>query len=84
MIKALKRHFELNRPYKFDIADLTALLYTICAVGCMMGYNMTILFTIAATIGVATCWQARRINLVVLNVALWVMNVFNLIKMIWG
>ena len=84
MIKKLRTWFELNRPYKFDIADLTALLYTLCAIGCMLGYNMTILFCVAATIGVATCWQAKRINLVVLNVALWVMNVYNLILMIWG
>lgn len=80
----MKNFFELNKPYRFDIGDLTALLYTICAIGCMLGYNMTILFAVAATIGVAFCWQARRINLVVLNVALWAMNVFNLIKMIWG
>ena len=80
----MKNFFELNKPYRFDIGDLTALLYTICAIGCILGYNMTILFAVAATIGVAFCWQARRINLVVLNVALWAMNVFNLINMIWG
>ena len=80
----MKIFFELNKPYRFDIGDLTALLYTICAIGCMLGYNMTILFAIAATIGVAFCWQARRINLVVLNVALWVMNVYNLFTMIFA
>lgn len=84
MVQKLKKYFELTRPYHFDIGDLTALLYTICAIGCMLGYNMTVLFCIAATIGVAFCWQARRINLVVLNIALWVMNVYNLILMIWG
>lgn len=83
-MKKIVEWFELTRPYRFDIADLTALLYTICAIGCMMGANMTVLFCIAATIGVATCWQARRINLVVLNVALWVMNIYNLCMMIWG
>ena len=80
----MRKWFELDKPYHFDIGDLTALLYTICAIGCMLGYNMTILFCIAATIGVAFCWQARRINLVVLNVALWAMNVFNLVTMIIG
>ena len=79
----MKNFFELNKPYRFDIGDLTALLYTICAIGCMLGYNMTILFAVAATIGVAFCWQARRINLVVLNVTLWVMNVYNLFTMIF-
>ena len=80
----MRKWFELNKPYRFDIGDLTAFLYTICAIGCMLGYNMTILFAIAATIGVAFCWQARRINLVVLNVALWVMNVYNLFTMIFA
>ena len=80
----MRKWFELNKPYRFDVGDLTALLYTICAVGCMLGYNMTILFAIAATIGVAFCWQARRINLVILNVALWAMNVYNLFTMIFA
>lgn len=80
----MKNFFELNKPYRFDIGDLTALLYTICSIGCMLGYNMTILFAVAATIGVAFCWQARRINLVILNVALWAMNVYNLFTMIFA
>lgn len=84
MIKQLREWFELNRPYCFDIGDLTALLYTLCAMGCMGGYDMSPLFLIASTIGVATCWQARRINLVVLNVALWIMNVYNLILIVIG
>lgn len=82
-MKKIIKYFELNRAYRFDIGDLTALLYTICAIGRMMGANMTVLFCIAATIGVATCWQARRINLVALNVALWAMNAYNLYMMIW-
>lgn len=83
-MKKLIKWFELDRHYKFDIADLTALMYTICAIGCMMGYNMTILFAVAATIGVATCWMARRVNLVVLNLALWIMNLYNCIMLIVG
>ena len=80
-MKKLLNFFELNRAYQFDITDITALIYTICAVGVMMGMNMTILFTIGATIATAFCWQAKRVNLVVLNVALWAMNVYNLILM---
>lgn len=80
-MKKIKEFFGLNKKYQFDIGDITALLYTICAIGCMMGYNMTILFAIAATIAVTVCWQARRINLVVLNIAFWAMNVYNLFKM---
>ena len=81
-MKKLINFFELNRAYQFDITDITALIYTICAVGVMMGMNMTILFTIGATIATAFCWQAKRINLVVLNVALWAMNVYSLILML--
>ena len=80
-MKRLINFFELNRAYQFDVTDITALIYTICAVGVMMGMNMTILFTIGATIATAFCWQAKRVNLVVLNVALWAMNVYNLILM---
>ena len=80
-MKRLINFFELNRTYQFDITDITALIYVACAMGVMMGMNMTILFTIGATIATAFCWQARRINLVVLNVALWAMNVYNLIFM---
>ena len=83
-MKKFREFFNLTKKYEFDIGDITAFLYTISAIGCMLGYNMTILFAIAATIGVAFCWQARRINLVVLNVALWVMNVYNLFTMFLG
>ena len=84
MIKKLCEWFELNRPYRFEVTDLTALIYTICAIGVMLGANMTIPFCIGAVIATAFCWQAKRLNLVVLNVALLVMNVYNLIVMIWG
>lgn len=83
-MKKLKDFFQLNAPYEFDITDITAIIYTICAVGAICGANMTILFFIGATIATAFCWQARKINLIVLNVALWAMNAYNLIIMIWG
>jgi hypothetical protein len=77
----LKKFFELNKPYKFDVNDLTALIYVICAVLGSIGYNVTILFLIGSAIGSAFCWQARRINLVVLNLALFGLNVVSTIKM---
>lgn len=83
-MKKILNYFELNRPYRFEVTDLTALIYTICAIGVMLGANMTIPFCIGAVIATAFCWQARRLNLVVLNVALLAMNVYNLIVMIWG
>jgi hypothetical protein len=80
----LKTFFNLDRAYQFDVTDITALIYVLCAVLVIGGANATIPFFIGATIATAFCWQARRINLVVLNVALWVMNAYNLIIMIWG
>ena len=77
-------YFHLNRTYKFDITDITALIYTICVVGVICGMDMTVLFFIGSTIATAFCLQARRINLVILNVALWFMNLYYLINMIWG
>ena len=75
----MKEFFELNKPYKFDVTDLTALIYVIAAILGVMGINPTIPFLIGATISTAFCWQAHKINLVVLNLALWVMNMWSLV-----
>ena len=80
----LKIFFNLTRPYQFDITDITALIYTICAIGVICGIDMTILFFIGSTIATAFCLSAKRINLVVLNVALWFMNLYYLIQLIKG
>ena len=82
MINKIKTYFHLNRAYEFDITDITALIYTICAVGVICGMDMTVLFFIGSTIATAFCLQARRINLFVLNVALWGMNLYYIINMI--
>lgn len=84
MINKLKTYFNLNRPYEFDITDLTAIIYTICAIGVMMGADMTILFCIGSAISTVFCFQARRLNLVLLNVSLFAMNIYYLIQMIIG
>jgi hypothetical protein len=80
----IKTYFNLNRPYEFDITDITAIIYTICAMGVMLGADMTVLFFIGSAIATAFCWQAHRLNLVLLNVALFAMNCYYLINMIWG
>ena len=77
----MKKFFELNKPYKFEITDLTAIIYTLAAGVGMSGGNPTILFCVGAVIGTAFSWQARRLNVVLLNVALLVLNIFNLVKM---
>ena len=84
MVNHIKQFFDLNHPYKFEATDLTAFIYTICAIGGMMGANMTIFWCIGASIATAFCWEAHKINLVVLNVALWAMNMWNLFQMIIG
>ena len=84
MRQKIIKYFNLNHTYQFDITDITALIYTICAIGVMMGADMTILFFIGSTIATAFCLSAKRINLVVLNVALWFMNLYYLIQLIKG
>lgn len=83
-MKKLINYFNLNRAYEFDVTDVTAIIYTICAIGVMCGIDMTILFFIGATIATAFCWQARRLNLILLNLSLWCMNLYYVICMICG
>ena len=72
----MRKFFELNKPYKFDPTDLTAAIYVVCAALGMMGYDNSVLFLIGSAIGTAFCWKAHRINLIVLNVALFVFNLY--------
>lgn len=77
-----KKFFELNKPYQFMVDDLTAGIYLLCAVlGIFTTINITPLFLIGSLIGTAFCWKARRVNLVVLNGALFMLNLVNFIKM---
>ena len=80
----IKNYFHLDRAYEFDITDITAIIYTACAIGVMMGADMTILFFIGSAISTAFCFQARRLNLILLNVSLFAMNGYYIINMIWG
>ena len=84
IIIKLKDYFHLDHTYEFDITDITALIYTICAIGVMMGADMTILFFIGSAISTAFCFGARRLNLILLNVSLFAMNGYYLIKLIGG
>jgi hypothetical protein len=83
-MKKITNYFNLNRPYEFDITDITAIIYTICAVGVIGGMNMTILFFIGSAIATAFCWQARKLNLVLLNASMFAMNGYYLITMLMG
>ena len=77
----MKNFFQLNTKYHFDINDIVACIYVLCAVLGIIGLNVTLLFLLGATIATAFCWQSRRINLVALNVALLARNIVNVVKM---
>lgn len=81
-MKRFINYFELNNKYKFELSDLTALVFLVCAVlGIFTTINITPLFLLGAILGTVFCWRAKRLNLVVLNVALLVLNLVNFIKM---
>ena len=80
MIK-IKNWFELNQKYKFEVTDLTTLIYVLCAILGIIGINITPLFLIGSIIATAFSWQGHRINLVILNASLFLLNLINFIKM---
>ena len=82
MMTKLKTYFELDRKYQFDATDITAFIYCACAVGSILGANMTALFLLGSIVGTIFCFSARRLNLIVLNVALLALNAWNFIQMI--
>ena len=77
----MRKFFELNRPYQFDITDITAFIYVICTYIGITGGNPTPLFLFGSAISTAFCWQARRINLIVLNGSLFLLNLVSFIRM---
>ena len=79
LITKFKEYFHIASPYEFDITDITALIYVICVIGVLCGADMTVLFFIGSAIATAFCLKGRRLNLVVLNVALFVMNAYYLV-----
>lgn len=79
----MRKYFELTKPYKFDPTDLTAIIYLVCAVLGIMQIDATFPFFIGSAVGMAFCWQGRRINLLVLNGALFILNCVNLYRMIF-
>ena len=81
MIK-IKNWFKLNQKYKFEVTDLTTLIYVLCTILGIIGINITPLFLIGSIIATAAfSWQGHRINLVVLNASLFLLNLVNFIKM---
>ena len=83
-MKKIIDYFRLDHTYEVDITDITCIIYTACAIGVICGMDMTVLFFIGSAIATAFCWNARRLNLVLLNVALFAMNCYYLICLIGG
>ena len=73
-MKQIKEFFELRGKYQFDPTDITATIYVICTILCACGKDSSLLMLIGATIGTIFCWRAHRVNLIVLNVTLFVFN----------
>ena len=78
----MKKFFELNKPYKFDPTDVSATMFVIATVLGLMGINATIPFFIGSAISTVFCWKAHRLNLVILILSLFVLNLYNLIQII--
>ena len=78
----MKKFFELNKPYEFDPTDLTAVIFLVCSVlGIFTTVNITPLFLMGSVVGTIFCLRSHRLNLIVLNGSLLVLNLVNFIRM---
>ena len=66
----MRKFFELNRPYQFDITDITAFIYVICTYIGITGGNPTPLFLLGSAISTA-----------LLNGSLFLLNLVSFIRM---
>ena len=73
----------IKKPkYQFDINDLICIIYVLCVVGIISGLNMTPLFFVGCIISFIACFKAKKINLVVINLAFVILNGYYLIQML--
>ncbi len=81
-MKKFKDYFELNQPYQFDPTDLTAVIFCLCAVlGIFTDTDITPLFLLGSAISLVFSLSCRRLNLILLNGSLFILNLVNFIKM---
>lgn len=83
MFHKLKERFELGPRYRFDPTDLIALLYVVGIVLTLCGFAFagTVVLAIGAVISfVVTCLFAKRLNLLVMGVAIVVLDIFFLLQ----
>ena len=78
-MKKLINYFELNKKYNFEWSDITSVFYVICVCGIMMGFNMTPLFVCVCLVSLITCIRAKRLNLIVINLAFVILNIYYLL-----
>jgi hypothetical protein len=71
-----------EKKYVFDINDIICLIYIVCVVGIICGLQMTPLFLIGCVISLISCISAKRINLLIINIAFVVLNTYYLIKLV--
>ena len=71
-----------EKKYIFDINDIICLIYIVCVVGIICGLEMTPLFLMGCIISLISCISAKRINLLVINIAFVVLNTYYLIKLV--
>lgn len=81
-MKKFKDYFELNKKYEFDPTDLTAIIFLVASVlGIFTEINITPLFLMGSAIGLAFCFACRRLNLIILNGSLLILNLVSFCKM---
>ena len=71
-----------EKKYIFDINDIICLIYIVCVVGIICGLQMTPLFLIGCIISLISCISAKRINLLLINIAFVILNTYYLIKLV--
>ena len=69
-----------EEKYRFDINDLICLVYVLCVAGIISGLNMTPLFFIGCVVSFVACFKAKRINLVIMNLAFVILNGYYLLQ----
>lgn len=71
-----------EKKYIFDINDIICLIYIVCVVGIICGLQMTPLFLIGCIISLISCISAKRINLLIINIAFVVLNTYYLMQLV--
>ena len=75
----MKERFELNKKYRFDPTDLVAVLYVIataCTIAGLAKFGSWLLFIGACISLISTAIFARRLNLFVIGITIFVLDLY--------